>query len=67
MVSRYVDGAICCVLRDVSRMSLIRQAADILASFKVRLLGTVVTAKQDTYYLSYGGDREERLQTTNVS
>jgi len=67
VVSRYVDGAICCVLRDVSRLRLVRQAADILANFKVRLLGTVVTAKQDAYYLSYGHDREERLQRTHVS
>jgi capsular exopolysaccharide synthesis family protein len=66
VVSRYVDGAICCVLRDVSRLNLIRQAADILMTFNVRLLGTVVTAKQDTYYLSPNGDREERLQSTVV-
>ncbi|MHB8973546.1 MAG: polysaccharide biosynthesis tyrosine autokinase [Pirellulaceae bacterium] len=64
VVSRYVDGAICCVLRDVSRLKLIRQAADILTTFDVRLLGTVVTAKQDTYYLSPNGDREERVQST---
>lgn len=67
VVSRYVDGAICCVLRDVSRLSLIRQSADLLESFNVRLLGTVVTAKQDTCYLSYGGDREEYLQATGAS
>ncbi|MHB0956076.1 MAG: exopolysaccharide transport family protein [Pirellulaceae bacterium] len=66
VVSRYVDGAICCVLRDVSRLKLIRQAADILTTFNVRLLGTVVTAKQDTYYLSPNGDREERLHSTVV-
>jgi len=27
VVSRFVDGAICCVLRDVSRLGLVRQAA----------------------------------------
>jgi Mrp family chromosome partitioning ATPase len=58
VVSRYVDGAICCVLRDVSRLKLIRQAVDLLATFNVRLLGTVVTGQQDTYYYAYEGDRE---------
>ena len=58
VVSRYVDGAICCVLRDVSRLKLIRQAVDLLATFNVRLLGTGVTGQQDTYYYAYEGDRE---------
>ena len=61
VVSRYVDGAICCVLRDVSRLGLIQQATEILSTFNVRLLGTVVTAKQDTFYLSPQGDRESQL------
>ncbi len=59
VVSRYVDGAICCVLRDVSRLSLIRRASDILESFNVRLLGTVVTARQETYYMSRNMKNEE--------
>lgn len=67
VVSRYVDGVICCVLRDVSRLQLVRQAADILENFKVRLLGTVVTAKQDAYYFSYAGTHEEHLQSTGIS
>ena len=61
VVSRYVDGAICCVLRDVSRLKLIRQAVDLLATFNVRLLGTVVTGQQDTYYYAYEGDRENAV------
>lgn len=52
VVSRYVDGAICCVLRDVSRLSMVRRASDILETFDVRLLGTVVTAPQESYYMS---------------
>lgn len=60
VISRYVDGAICCVLRDVSRLSLVRKASELLDTFNVRLLGTVVTDKQDTYYLSYGVSSEER-------
>ncbi len=52
VVSRYVDGAICCVLRDVSRLSMIRRASEILDTFGVHLLGTVVTARQETYYMS---------------
>ncbi|MFO7902494.1 MAG: polysaccharide biosynthesis tyrosine autokinase [Pirellulaceae bacterium] len=52
VVSRYVDGAICCVLRDVSRLSMVRRASDILENFDVRLLGTVVTAPQESYYMS---------------
>ncbi len=59
VVSRYVDGAICCVLRDVSRLSLIRRASDILESFNVRLLGTVVTARQETYYMSRNLKQQE--------
>ncbi len=59
VVSRYVDGAICCVLRDVSRLSLIRRASEILESFNVRLLGTVVTARQETYYMSRNLKHEE--------
>ena len=61
VISRFVDGAICCVLRDVSRLSLVRQASEILDTFHVRLLGTVVTDKQDTYYVSYGASAEERV------
>lgn len=52
VVSRYVDGAICCVLRDVSRLSMVRRASEILETFDVRLLGTVVTAPQESYYIS---------------
>lgn len=51
VVGRYVDGAICCVLRDVSRLSMVRRASDILETFGVRLLGTVVTASQESYYV----------------
>ncbi len=63
VVSRYVDGAICCVLRDVSRLSLVRRASDILESFDVRMLGTVVTAKQETYYMSRNLRHEEHALT----
>ncbi len=52
VVSRYVDGAICCILRDVSRMAMVRRASDILDTFGVRLLGTVVTARQESYYMA---------------
>ncbi len=59
VVSRYVDGAICCILRDVSRLSLVRRATDILESFNVRMLGTVVTARQEAYYMSRNLNHEE--------
>lgn len=61
VVSRYVDGAICCVLRDVSRLCMVRRASDILDTFDVRLLGTVVTAPQESYYMSRAVKNEEAI------
>ena len=50
-ISTHCDGVVLSVIRDYSRAPLVRSAKQILESFRVRVLGTVVTgSSEDAYY-----------------
>lgn len=50
-ISTHTDGVVLSVIRDYSRAPLVRSAKQILESFRVRVLGTVVTGSaEDAYY-----------------
>ncbi|MEX0714327.1 MAG: hypothetical protein WD278_18470, partial [Pirellulales bacterium] len=50
LVGRHVDAALFSVLRDVSRAPKIQAAHDRLTALGIRVLGTVVTGKEDNSY-----------------
>lgn len=56
-LSRYVDGVVLAVLRDVSRIPKILATCEILSAFGVRILGAVVTGAPDEMY--YSSERYE--------
>ncbi|MGB4726921.1 MAG: CpsD/CapB family tyrosine-protein kinase, partial [Thermogutta sp.] len=52
-ISTHTDGVVLSVIRDYSRTPLVRSAKQILESFRVRVLGTVVTGSTEEVYHSY--------------
>ena len=53
-LSRYVDGVVLAVLRDVSRIPKIVETCEILGKFGVRTLGAVVTGSPSEVHYSHG-------------
>jgi len=53
-LSRYVDGVVLAVLRDVSRIPKIVETCEILGKFGARALGAVVTGSSNEGYYSHG-------------
>lgn len=53
-LSRYVDGVVLAVLRDVSRIPKILETCEILGKFGVRTLGAVVTGSPSEVHYSHG-------------
>lgn len=51
-ISRYVDGVVLAVLRDVSRIPKILATCEILGAFGVQTLGAVVTGSPEEVYYS---------------
>ena len=60
-----VDGVVLSILRDVSRMSKLLAAKDVLSSYKVPFLGAVVTGASKTE--AYGNEAIRYYQEARVN
>ena len=66
LIAQHVDGVVLSILRDVSRMSKLLAAKDVLSSYKVPFLGAVVTGASKTEAYGNGAIRyyqEARVDT----
>ena len=67
LIAQYVDGVVLSVLRDVSQMSKLLAAREVLTAYDVPFLGAVVIGqtRADGYYEGYSRNRTIDLEPAN--